>query len=366
IDLDDRQEAFKQYIDLTYNGKMLEGQNMVFKLFHNSDRLEFIESYIPLDKDTHHTKVYGMDAQFSQELYGVFRPSIGLSYQEHRLNSSASSKHEYDLKGINFESEIKVFDSGSLKFGARWDDYSNFGDKISPSASFNYWLSDGVKLHALAAKAFRAPTFNDLYWPREDWGAFGGVEGNQNLSPEKAVSFESGISGYFMGSIKTDLTFFRTRFRDLIEWSVDNALWWRPGNVSLAVIEGAELEAEVVLNDHLKAEFNYTYLKAKNRTLGKWLIYRPRHMYKLRLVYSPVPKYELGLSSIFKTKRFANESNTSILEHYAILNSNFTYKINDSTQVLLEVKNLFDRQYEEEKDYPVPGRAFYTGVRLKF
>ena len=365
-DLDDRQENFKKYIDFTYNGKMFEGQDIVLKLFQNSDRLEFIETFDPLDKDTHHTKIYGLDTQISQTFFDIFRTALGCSYQEHNLNSSTSSKHTYNARAFNFETEVDILDKSTLKFGARWDDYSNFGDKISPSASFNFWLFDKIKAHALAAKSFRAPTFNDLYWPREDWGIWGGVEGNSSLGPEKAESYEIGISGYFLEKIKTDITLFRTNFEDLIEWTVDDAWWWRPQNTSSAVTKGLELETEVVLKDNLKANFNYTYLESKNKNTRKWLIYRPRHLYKLRLTFSPFPKYELGANAIFKTKRFANAANTSILDHYFIVNSNLSYKINDSVSVLLEAKNIFDKYYEEERDYSMPGRAFYTGIKLGF
>ncbi|MFC1624112.1 TonB-dependent receptor plug domain-containing protein [Candidatus Omnitrophota bacterium] len=366
IDLNDRQEAFKEYIDITYNGKLLEGQDIVLKLFHNSDRLEFIEAFNPLDKDTHMTKVYSMDSQVSQVLFDIFRTAIGLNYQEHRLNSSTSDKHTYNLKGFYFESEVDFFNKSSLKFGARWDGYSSFGDKISPSLSFNLWLFDKIKVHALAAKSFRAPSFNDLYWPREDWGIWGGVEGNANLGPEKAVSYEAGLSGYFLKRFKTDLTFFRTNIDDLIEWTVDNAQWWRPENVSSATMEGIELETEFVLREHLKANFNYTYLEANNRNTGRWLIYRPQYLYKLRLAYSPTPLCELGVNAICKTKRFANEANTTSLKHYSIINSNFSYKINDSTKVLFEAKNILDRMYQEERDYPMPGRTFYGGLKISF
>lgn len=364
-DLDDRQEVFKKYLDLTYNGKIIQGQDLLLKLFHNSDRLEFIETFNPLDKDTHQTKVYGLDAQISQTLFNIFRTAIGLSYQEHKLDSSTSNRHAYNLKGIYLESETDFFDKGSLKFGARWDDYSNFGDRISPSTSFNLWLFDKIKLHSLVARSFRAPTFNDLYWPREDFGFWGGVEGNPNLGPEKAISYEAGIAGY-LENFKTDLTFFKTNFRDLIEWTVDESLWWRPNNLSSATIKGAELETELVIQEYLKANFNYTYLESKNEDTLKWLIYRPRHLYKLRLRYCPTPRYELGLSGIYKTKRFANVDNTVFLKHHFVMNFNFTYKINDYAKILFEIENIFDRRYQEQRDYSMPGRAFYGGIKLSF
>lgn len=365
-DLDDRTESFKRYIDLTYDGKVMDNQSILLKLFSNLDRFEFIETFEPQDKSTHQTKVYGADAQVSQTFFDIYRTSLGGSFRENRLNSSNSGKHTYNLKAVYFESETDLFDSGAFKFGARLDDYSNFGHSISPSASCNFWLFDTIKFHALAARSFRAPTFNDLYWPREDWGIWGGVEGNENLGPEKAESFEAGFGGYFFNKFKTDVTLFKTNFEDLIEWTVDDSWWWRPENISSASIKGIEFETEFVLKKLLKTNFNYTYLETKDKATQKWLVYRPRHLYKLKFTYSPTKSLELGLNAIYKTKRYSNASNTSLLKQYAVFNLSSAYKLNGFTTILFEVKNVFDRDYMEERDYSMPGRAFYGGIKVTF
>jgi len=365
-DLDDQQETFKKYVDLTYSGKLAKGQDLLLKLFHNSDRLEFIETFDPLDKATNETRVSGLDAQISQVFLDIFRTAAGGGFQQNILHSSGSGKHKYRQKDVYFESETDFLKRGSLKFGARWDDYTNFGDRISPSASCEFWLYDMFKIHTLAAKSFRAPTFNDLYWPKEDWGIWGGVEGNTNLGPEKAISYETGVSAYLFNKFKTDVTLFRTKLKDLIEWTVDDSWWWRPQNLNSAAIKGVEFETEFMLKKQLKSNFNYTYLDAKDTNTKKWLIYRPRHLYKLKLTYSPVSNFDIGLDTIYKTKRFANADNTVFLKHYCVPNLSFTYRVNKTAQIDLKIKNLFDRSYQEERDYPLPGRAFYGGVKLSF
>jgi outer membrane receptor for ferrienterochelin and colicins len=366
-DLNDRQDTFKRYFDLTFSGKLFQGQNILLKFYHNWDRLEFIETPDPLDKTTNQTKVYGVDAQVSQVFFDTFRTAIGASFQDNRLNSSNSGKHKYNLKAAYFESETDLLKQGTLKFGLRWDDYSNFKDRFSPSVSGEFWFFDMLKLHTLVARSFRAPTFNDLYWPREDWGIWGGVEGNPNLGPEEATSYEAGFSCYlFDNRLKTDITSFKTKLKDLIEWNVDNTWWWRPQNVSSATIKGVEFETEYAFKEYLKANFNYTYLEAKNINTKKYLIYRPRHLYKLRLTYSPIPKLQLGANAMLKTKRFTNDDNTDTLKRYALLNLNFIYKINKNAEIHFEINNVFDRIYEEERGYSMPGRAFYGGIKVSF
>ncbi len=366
IDLDDRTESFKNYFDLSFSGKTGADQQILLKAYENRDRFEFIETFSPLLKDAHSTVIDGFDGQISHVFFDVFRTAFGLNFQEHKLNSSNSGKHDYFVKGLYAESETEIFKNGSFKFGARWDDYSNFGSEFSPSVGFNFWFFDMLKFHALAARSFRAPTFNDLYWPREDWGIFGGVEGNEDLIPEHATSYEAGFSGYLFGKFKTDVTFFRTKFRDLIEWTVDNAWWWRPENINSASIQGIEYETEFVLPKHVKANFNYTYLESENGSNGKWLMYRPQHLYKLRLAYTPVQQYEFGLNTIYKTKRFVNVDNSAFLEHSCLVNFDFAYTLHKHTKFFIEVKNIFDKIYQEEHGYPLSGRAFYAGAEVSF
>ncbi len=355
-----------KFADMTYTGKLAEGQDLYLKLFSSSDRLEYVRTFEPNDRDTHQIDIYGVDAQISQKFMDVFRTAVGASFQEQFLDSTNSGEHTTIAKGFYTEAEMDIFKKGALKFGARWDDYSTFGDMISPSASVYFWPTESLKVHALAGRSFRAPTFNDLYWPREDYGVWGGVEGNPNIGPEKAISYEAGFSTYFFKKVKTDITFFRNEYDDLIEWSMDNLLWWRPNNVSSATVNGVEAEMEYAFRDNLRSKLNYTYLDTENETNNKELIYRPQNLCKLILIYNPSDKWELSATGSYKGARFADTANDIKLKAYTLVNLHAGYNINDNAQVFMDVKNAFDRDYQDQLNYSVPGRAFYGGLKITF
>lgn len=365
-DLSDKTHNYNNFFDFTYNGKVMDKVDILLKFYNNKDRMEFIETPEPIVKDTHLTRVYGFNSQASVKIFEFFRNSFGFDYIGNYLDSTTSAKHKYNLKAAYFESQLDLLDIADIKMGARWDDYSNFGDRISPSGSMNIWILDKIKIHGLAAKSFRAPTFNDLYWPRRDYGWGWGEEGNPNLGPEKAFSFEGGIATYFLESLKTDVTFFKTRYVNLIEWISTNGTWWTVENVGSALIEGIEFEIDYTPFDKLKINSNYTYLQAEDLVAHNDLIYRPKHLFKFKINYQPFKVFEVNTDCLYKDYVYTNKPNTTKLSPYFIMNMNFVYKLNKFSQLLFEAKNIFDRSYQEEQGYSMPGRSFYGGVRLNF
>ncbi|MDD5449707.1 MAG: TonB-dependent receptor [Candidatus Omnitrophica bacterium] len=367
-DLDDRQEQWKDYMDLTWEGACWQDSKVLLKIYENLDRLEFIESLSPLlSKTTNQTKVYGADVQLSQAWFDIFRTSFGVSGQQNYLNSSASAKHDYNFKAAYIETELTMFDDDlTLKGGLRTDDYSNFGNRTSPSASFAWWLFDKIKTHGLIARAFRAPTFNDLYWPKEDWGVFGGVEGNPNLKPETATSQEIGIGTFVFEKAEADVTYFYNKFKDMIAWTMGSDFWWRPTNVNRAVTKGTEVNLNYQVTDSLKLNLNYTRLSAIDEITNKWLLYRPRHEYKGSINYNLKDRWNFYLTGRYLSKRYTTDDNSRFLENYFVADASISYKVTKHGEINLTVNNILDEDYQEEEDYPMPGTSFLAGVKISF
>jgi vitamin B12 transporter len=78
-----------------------------------------------------------------------------------------------------------------LQFNLRRDDNSQFGDETTGSASYGYQFTPDWRAHLSYGTAFRAPTFNELYFPPSAF--FSG--GNPDLQPEQAKNTEVGATG---------------------------------------------------------------------------------------------------------------------------------------------------------------------------
>lgn len=93
-----------------------------------------------MNKDIHTTRVKGLDLQLSKQLSEYYQGICGFNYVVNLNDSSASAKHEYTVRAAYLENKLDVFEKLKLNFGARVDDYSNFGTEVNPAFSFLYTL----------------------------------------------------------------------------------------------------------------------------------------------------------------------------------------------------------------------------------
>jgi len=192
------------------------------------------------------------------------------------------------------------------------------------------------------------------------------VEGNQNLSPESAESYELGVTSTVFDFGAVNCNYFINKFDDLIIWNGDNADWWRPENVSKARTEGIEIDTAFFITDNAQLELNYTFLRAKNSETGNWLIYRPRHQFKTTLSLDAPKDFNVRLSGRLTSKRYTHPLNTTSFGDVFVADLDVSKELKDNLTWNLNIDNLFNEVYEEQENYPAPGTSVYTGLRAEF
>ncbi len=95
--------------------------------------------------------------------------------------SEAAAIVFYDLRSVR---------RFSLSAGIREEVYGAHSIATSPSLSGAAWLLSRFKLRAAASRAFRLPTYTELYYSAP------GTIGNAGLRPESAASYEAGLDAY--------------------------------------------------------------------------------------------------------------------------------------------------------------------------
>lgn len=361
FDPDDKQDELKRFFDLSWDFNPDEQTGVAARAYQNYDRLEFIENSTAYTKDIHTTVVRGLNLQLDKQLCGIYRLVAGFDHTKNMNDSTATAKHEYAVNAGYLQNHFTFFDKLKINFGARIDDYSNFGTQFNPNLDFLYTFSEYIKLHGLVSRSFRAPTFNDLYWPFDGWS-----EGNPDLRPEKGVTGEAGLEIKINRFITSGLTYYHSDYSQLIQWSDDGSGVWRPQNVSSAIIDGVESENKFYLTDNLEFGLNYTFLRAIDGKSKKYLVYQPRHKFDASLEYNDHQGLAVELTGQFTGLRFDDANNTTKVKSFFTLGLNVTKRFKSGITCFAYIENMLNRKYEVNQGFPMPGFSFTGGLKAEF
>lgn len=155
-----------------------------------------------------------------------------------------------------------------LILGARYDRYSDFGDSTNPRASVTWEFMNDLNLSASYGKAFRAPSFAELYNINNP-----SIVGNSELNPEKIETFEISIHGKITKRNQFKVTGFKNYIKNLIERDSAN-IYQNTGKLD---IQGMELELSSRLSGGSSFDINYTYQQAENKLTDQQQHHIPKH-----------------------------------------------------------------------------------------
>ena len=131
--------------------------------------------------------------------------------------------------------DIRALRRFSLSIGVRDEIYGSFNHEVSPTVAAGYWLAPAWKLRGSISRAFRLPTYTDLYYHDP------ANVGSPNLRPERAWSYEGGMDWNAGGRVRAGLTVFQRRERDGIDYVRSNVTEiWRATNFQRLRFTGVE------------------------------------------------------------------------------------------------------------------------------
>lgn len=148
-----------------------------------------------------------------------------------------------------------------------WD--AGFGLRALPRAGAFVRPFGPIRIFANVSRAFRLPTLEELYFDA------GFVQGNRNLRPEDALSWDAGAE-VVAQSYGVRAAYFESRAKNLIVFLPRSAFLVRAENSGRATSRGVEASAD----GHwrwLSARASYTYLHAREEGTGRALPGRPGH-----------------------------------------------------------------------------------------
>lgn len=244
---------------------------------------------------------------------------------------------------------LAKIDAHQIQANLRKDRWTDYGPQTTGGLSYAYSVSRDWALTASLARAFRAPTFDDLYFPAP-WG-------NPGLKPEHARTWETGLR-YRNGPDEARLIAFNNRIHDAIE--LDSS--FKPENVE------AKISGGTASWRHSTAgwtwNLSYTYQDARDALTDQRLIRRGKNIVS-GMLERDWGQWRVGAEARGQDGRYDNINNapSNHLGGYGLLNLYANYAIDRQWSAQLRVDNALNKRYELAKYYNTAGSAAFLTVR---
>jgi vitamin B12 transporter len=282
------------------------------------------------------------------------RVSLGIDYHDDRVGgSTAYAVTRRDDLGV-FAQYIGRHAGHEWQASLRHDENSQFDGHVTGALAWGYDFGGGPRLTLSYGTAFKAPTFDELYFP---------YYGNPNLTPETAQSVEASLSGAMeWGNWSLDL--FQTDVDAMITF---DAASYAPANIDAARIRG--LEAALLADfGPWRTRAGLALLDPINRgggaNHGKVLPRRAGQSLNLELDRS-IGRFAFGASVNAVGRRYDDVANSRELDAYLTLDLRAEYRLDAVWRLQARLDNLFDADYETAAYYNQPGRSFFVTLRYE-
>ena len=237
--------------------------------------------------------------------------------KDSRWNQAVFIQHSY--KGEVFGTEL----------GLRHDKNQQFGSENTWNAALSLPVGQSNEFVLSYAEGFRAPTFNDLYYP---------MYGNPNLKAEKSKSYELQLRSQLADTVRLKTSIYQTKIRDQIQYQANNDL----RNVE-ARINGfeASLQHEVFA---AQGALNLSLVDSRDRKTGHQL---PR-IAKRTLSYDLDKQFgAFGVGGTWRlaSKSFNDAKNNQQIAGFGTMDVRGSWQATQDLGVDLRLANIFDKGY---------------------
>ncbi|MBM4247726.1 MAG: TonB-dependent receptor [Deltaproteobacteria bacterium] len=300
------------------------------------------------------------------------------SFGEPPDQTFAPSREDYGVYG---QEQVRLFDDHLILLGSvRYDHDTQFGSVTSPTAAIagrlpwqpwpGYWT--GTRLRATYAQGFRAPTFNELFFP-----GFG----NPDLEPERSSEWNTGFDVELLdGRAVLYATYFDRRVTDdIVTVLVDPETFaFAPLNLGRVDATGVETGIDVDLGAGFRFGGTYTYLGLESGGGTDGVVRRPNNQmssflaYRTPQVFSDADAFQARVDVFFVGDRpdFDPETGDVVTNpQYTRVDLATAYVLpwrlfDTSFSLFGQVSNLLDRDYEEVLGFPALPINALAGLRI--
>ncbi|WP_245417399.1 TonB-dependent receptor [Aminobacter sp. AP02] len=327
---------------------------------HSDSWSSTLELTSSLDNSTNFRSGVAGDSEFDTKRHGIFastEKNFDTGDVTHVVVGGAEAYRENVDSTVNFDVTSRnlaaVFGQYSVEYGTltvdsglRYDHNEQFGDATTYNIGASYEIVPDLVARVSYGTGFRAPTFNDLYYPNFS---------NPNLKPEKSKSYEVGFNWRPTEQTAIDAALYQTWLTDAI---ASNPPTYLPFNVARAKVTGFEATIEHAFDHRWSGKASIDYRSPKNEDTGRYIPYRDRFKAAAEVTFAATESLNLNAKLLYGAARFANAANTVKLPEYVTVDFLANYTFDARSSLKFSVENLLDEQYSTVTNYRAPGRTF--------
>lgn len=325
-----------------------------FAYRRHADQFVLIRDNPSVYENNHVSQTWQAALRRKSDLPKDFVLFYGLDFDGDQIDSNNLGHHARNREAGYLNVDLRSWRRVFLSLGAREEGFSGGRTEFAPTAAGAVWLGKGMKLRASASRAFRLPTYTDLYYSDP------ANVGNPLLKPESAWSFEAGPEWNPGGRIKAQLTVFDRRERNDIDYIRSSPSGpWQATNITALDFVGVEASAGFKFATSQQISLAYTTLHGNQQLpagiTSKYVFNYPSH----NAVFSwngGIRNQILIRTRVGATQRLGQEA-------YGIWDLGAS-RTQGRIRPYLQFSNLGNSSYQEIPGVRMPGRTVIGGFEL--
>jgi len=259
---------------------------------------------------------------------------LGIDWYVDSLNSNTQYDEDERWNQALFVQHSWQGEVFSTELGLRHDKNEQFGSENTFNGALTYHLDADNDVILSYAEGFRAPTFNDLYWPADPMR---GASSNPNLGPEKSKTYELQWRSQLAEKTLLQASLYRTDIEDAIVF-VDI-----PRNVQKARINGFEASLQQELFGW-QGNAALSIIDPRDRDSGHTLPRRAKRTLSLDLDRQ-FGDIDVGATWQVFSRSYDALANTEELPGYGLLSLRSNWQATSEITLGFKVDNLLDKDY---------------------
>ncbi|AMR68438.1 TonB-dependent receptor domain-containing protein [Aquipseudomonas alcaligenes] len=256
---------------------------------------------------------------------------LGGEWYEDQLNSNTAFAEQQRWNQAAFVQHRYESEHFSTELGVRHDKNEQFGSENTWSGALTLPLNAANDLVLSYSEGFRAPTFNDLYYP--DYS-------NPDLKPEHSKSYELQWRSQLAERTRLEASLYRTDIEDAIASDQD----FIPQNIAEARIHGFEANLQQELFGW-QGQLGIAFVDPRDRDSGHTLNRRARRTLSLDLDRA-FGAFAVGATWQLASSSYDDPDNQHELGGYGLLGLRGSWQATGELKLEAKIDNLLDKDYQ--------------------